>query len=297
MNVKIVDPLAVRPGSYNLRIVPTEGNMNSAYWELTNANGGEIYEGVDTIRSSRPIGEINEEIIFELGLSIQLTNPKAVANSNAATITAGEAKGGDLIAGALLSSSITFAEPSKAWLTGVADNDALQSLDWIRAGGVTGADDQDLSNTWLDYFHRWYQYSDIDLDGDGNTPDSTIVKTPMDAKSEFEGCVGGWWAPYRLTSVSYNYDLGQQTPYLHPAFTDAYYFNPDPNEYDISNIDEWNPGKLVSLISNDMNNLASVDIVFTNDQSKWTRCPVIEMGNDPVLTQGNAKAMRKKNDP
>lgn len=289
VNVKIVDPLAVRTGSYILKIVPSSGNMNEAYWELTNANGGEIYEGVEVIRSSRPIGEINEEIIFELGLSIQLTNPKAVATSNAATITANEAKGGDLIAGALLSSSITFADPSKAWLTGVADNDGLQALDWIRAGGVMGSDEQDLSNAYLDYFHRYYKQLGVDNNGDGNL-DSAIVKTPMDAKSEFENCVGGWWAPYRLASLSYNYDLEQKTPYVHPAFTDAYYYNSDPNEYDYSNINEWNPSKLVSMISNDMNNLASVDIVFTNDQSKWTRCPVIELGNDPALTQGGARA-------
>lgn len=286
LNVKIVDPLAIRTGNYILKIVPGEGTMNEAYWELTNANGGEIYEGVDTIRSSRPIGEINEEIIFELGLSIQLTNPKPLATSNAATITAGEAKGGDVIAGALLSSSITFADPSKTWLSGVADNDASQALDWIRAGGLTGADNEDLGNAWLDYFHKGVL-----------GPQGVYIETPMDAKSEFENCVGGWWAPYRLTSVSYNYEMSQETPYVHPAFTDAYYFNPDPNSYDIANADQWNPGKLVSMISNDMNNLSSVDIVFTNDKTKWTRCPVIEMGSDPLLTQGNAKAFSLRKAP
>lgn len=275
LNVKIVDPLAIRTGNYILKIVPGEGTMNEAYWEITNANGGEIYDGVDTIRSSRPIGEINEEIIFELGLSIQLTNPKPLAKPN--KIEAGAAKGGDVIAGALLSSSITFADPSKTWLTGVADNDAAQALDWIRAGGVTGSDQEDLSNAWLDYFH------------DGVTSSTGNIRTPMDSKSEFEGCVGGWWAPYRLTSIAYDYTNLQPVDYVHPAFTDAFYYDPT-NEYDIPNENQYNPGKLVSLISNDMNNLGSVDIVFTNDESKWTRCPVIELGNDPLLTQGGAKA-------
>ncbi|MBO7276774.1 MAG: hypothetical protein J6U84_02310 [Bacteroidales bacterium] len=277
LNVKIVDPLAVRTGSYILKIVPGEGTMNEAYWEITNANGGEVYEGVDVIRSSRPIGEINEEIIFELGLSIQLTNPKPLAGSNASTITAGEAKGGEVIAGALLSSSITFADPSKTWLYGMADNDASQVTDWIRAGGVTGSDAEDLSNAWLDYFHT------------GIMGSLSAIKTPMDSKSEFENCVGGWWAPYRLTSVSYDYVNNRRTEYVHPAFTDAYYYD-SSNEFDIPNENQYNPGKLLSLISNDMNNLASVDIVFTNDESKWTRCPVIELGNDPLLTQGGAKA-------
>lgn len=41
--------------------------------------------------------------------------------------------------------------------------------------------------------------------------------------------------------------------------------------------------------------LPSVDIVLTSDRSKWTRCPVIEMGRDINLNIGNAKwgAMRK----
>lgn len=38
-----------------------------------------------------------------------------------------------------------------------------------------------------------------------------------------------------------------------------------------------------------MNNLSSVDIVFTSDKTKWTRCPVIEMGHDQEQTEGKAK--------
>jgi hypothetical protein len=36
--------------------------------------------------------------------------------------------------------------------------------------------------------------------------------------------------------------------------------------------------------------LPSVDIVLTSDQSKWTRCPVFELGRDASLTVGGAKA-------
>ncbi|MCH2224350.1 MAG: T9SS C-terminal target domain-containing protein [Crocinitomicaceae bacterium] len=41
--------------------------------------------------------------------------------------------------------------------------------------------------------------------------------------------------------------------------------------------------------------MPSVDIVFTNDKSKWTRCPVIELGRDNALNVGNAEPgqMRK----
>ncbi len=34
----------------------------------------------------------------------------------------------------------------------------------------------------------------------------------------------------------------------------------------------------------------SIDIIITSDQSKWTRCPVFELGRDINLTEGGAKA-------
>jgi len=40
-------------------------------------------------------------------------------------------------------------------------------------------------------------------------------------------------------------------------------------------------------VFNKMDSLVNVDIVFTPDKSKWTRCPVIEAGTDKVLTEGN----------
>jgi hypothetical protein len=38
-----------------------------------------------------------------------------------------------------------------------------------------------------------------------------------------------------------------------------------------------------------LNRLKSVDVVITPDKSKWTRCPVIEMQPDTLLSQGNVR--------
>ena len=278
LNVKIVDPLKLRTGSFLLRIEPAaSGVMNESYWVLTNADPTlPIYGDVMEVRSSRPIGEVNEEIIFDLGISIQLTNPKDIASSNAASISSREAKGGELIEGSLLSSSITFKNPAKAWLAGIVDSDASKATDWIRTGGVTGADDENLGNAWLDYYHTGYTNSN-----------NLSIKTPMDARSEYENCAGGWWAPYRLTSAT--------NEYLHPAFLEAHFFTSNDAAMGADSLILTNPAKISSLICNDMNNLSSVDIVFTNDKSKWTRCPVIEMGSDPLLTEGGAKRFALRN--
>lgn len=46
-----------------------------------------------------------------------------------------------------------------------------------------------------------------------------------------------------------------------------------------------------------MAELASVDIVITPDKSKWTRCVVIEMSEDPLLSIGNADKFQARRSP
>lgn len=73
-----------------------------------------------------------------------------------------------------------------------------------------------------------------------------------DEGENYEKIVGGTWAPYRLAS---KYEHG-------PA--------------GLSNTHN----------SFDLLQLQSVNIVFTSDKSKWTRCPVIETGDDATSSEG-----------
>jgi len=41
----------------------------------------------------------------------------------------------------------------------------------------------------------------------------------------------------------------------------------------------------------------SVDLVFTNEKDKWTRCVVVEMCDDATISQGNAQKMKPRNRP
>jgi len=76
----------------------------------------------------------------------------------------------------------------------------------------------------------------------------------LDPESHFEKIIGGTWAPYRMVAK------GDQDGFNGPAFAT----------------------QLVHA-SNKMENLYSVDVVFTADKSKWTRCPVVETGDDKTL--------------
>ncbi len=57
--------------------------------------------------------------------------------------------------------------------------------------------------------------------------------------------------------------------------------------YILASDSKYGPANYLSLAS--YGYLQSVDLVFTNDKSKWTRCPVMEICEDYQLSEGNAK--------
>ncbi|HTX88861.1 MAG TPA: hypothetical protein VMC08_07735 [Bacteroidales bacterium] len=78
---------------------------------------------------------------------------------------------------------------------------------------------------------------------------------PWDPNKDFGKIQGGTWAPYFMCAYA------QQNQYG-PAY--------NRNSKDVAAMDM----------------LCSVDIVFTPDKTKWTRCPVIEMCPDKTLSEG-----------
>ena len=83
--------------------------------------------------------------------------------------------------------------------------------------------------------------------------------TRQDPLGAYLNVLGGSWGPLKLASN--NVDFG---PQVKPSFA--------------------------SFIRNDLyENMKSVDVVFTADQSLWTRCIVIETGGDANLSEGNAE--------
>jgi hypothetical protein len=210
INVKVVDPLNVKPGTFTLKFVDTLP-IGTTNWVLYYEHNGTF----DTIHSQKTIEVANEQLLLDYGLAItigQVANPGDVEKA---------------INNGLLESSITFADSSKRWLTGVPDFDQPGPFNWIRSGTLE----------------------------DAATPDNNDY-IGLDPEQHYEKIVGGTWAPYRLAS---RYEHGPQ----------------------------WKQ----FFVLNRMENLHSVDIVFTADKSKWTRCPVIETGEDVNLSEGKAEKM------
>lgn len=78
----------------------------------------------------------------------------------------------------------------------------------------------------------------------------------LDPTEQFEKLINRTWAPYRMAS---KYDNGPAGTSTHSSYK--------------------------------LNILESVDIVYTSDKSKWTRCVVLEAGDDPTASEGNVKKL------
>ncbi|MFH0865149.1 MAG: T9SS type A sorting domain-containing protein, partial [Bacteroidota bacterium] len=229
VNVKVVDPLNVKSGNYTLKfIADTVSTVDSASWQLLYNNN------LDTVFSEKTIRVANEQLLLDLGLSITIEQVYKPGNIAAAT------KNG------FLEATISYADSSKRWLTGVPDIDGGGYWNWIRSG--TNKDDipanSDIEeNNWID-------------------PDENYEKMIPGIFG-----LGGTWAPYRLCSRKSDDGSGV----LGYGLAYSTYHSLCKMEY-----------------------LASVDIVFTPDQSKWSRCVVLETCDDPVLAEGNAKKFNKR---
>ncbi|MFA8451350.1 MAG: hypothetical protein ACEPOW_11715 [Bacteroidales bacterium] len=98
---------------------------------------------------------------------------------------------------------------------------------------------------------------------------SSSATSNADPNGVYEKIAMGTWSPYNLIA---SHDEG------------AYLYSPLP--YKQSKKDEKK-----------MNRLGSVDIVFTADKSKWTRCPVFEMCPDSKISQNNGEKFQLRKSP
>lgn len=117
-----------------------------------------------------------------------------------------------------------------------------------------GIEDNNIPNNPLNWIRSG------NADGDWNGPNDFL-----DPREIYAKIIRGTWAPYILTS--YYGDPGGQGD-ASPAY------------------------KSQSKTYCKMSELASVDIVITPDKALWTRCPVIEMCADEVLSEGNVERFR-----
>ncbi len=288
VNVKVIDPLKVQNTTYTLKLMQWRGlgkpavplekkdgdilnmgviNPDSATWVLIDNNTGVTYQLDTTLRMGK------EYVMPEIGLSItmeQVLDPATIlSGTNSYTVSKSIYKAGDFI-----EATMTFAEPHKAWLTGIVDQITSPNpspFNWIRSGVAS----IDASSGC--------PVAEEKPDCGGPIWGSAGCTNWTDKDNVMANILGGTWAPYCITAYSGKNLPGGCDIYAGPGYDSRL-------NYGLSIVDA-NPSKVEPAY------LSSIDLVITPDKSKWTRCLVIEMQDDPNLSEGNAKKFEIRKHP
>jgi len=172
------------------------------------------------------------------------------------TLAQAELPGYDQVnGGGYLTSDITFDDPSKPWMWGVQDATDSSFANWIRSGNVQSYNKPSPCN-----------FNDYNK-ADTNSFYENMLANFSPTKST--------WAPYALAA--------------------GYYYGGHTGTGTVCGFEVG-----AAVLSGDssrsmMNRLTDVNIVFTSDMSKWTRCAVIEEQEDPALAEGGANKFFLRN--
>lgn len=190
INVKIVDPLNVKAGRFQLRFYNQKdangfftGDIADARWYLTDLNSPG-----DTIWSETTIRVANEQIIPEYGISVDIGQYQYLRNNASSTLATFYPD--------LLQSSIRFTSGPADWLSGVADEEGPTFANWIRAGSVS----EDATQQ-----PPCYRFPDGSLD-----PFIFNDHLNVDDRQIYEDVVGGILSPARL-AAAYNCGISPMT--------------------------------------------------------------------------------------
>lgn len=212
ITVKVIDPLEVKAGVYQVQFIDTitPTSLDDAAWTLI------LPDGSDPIPSDQGIAIENEQLFLTQGISITIKQSKNPGVER------------DLGNG-LIGSSIEYEDEALRWLGGFSDREGQLDANWIRSGTST--------------------YGTSPGDDPYDDAFTIIAGTEVfkDPEQDYESMIDKTWAPYRL--VSYR-DAGGVI------------------------LDAVGIGGAIS--TNDIEITPSVDIVFTSDKTKWSRCMVLE---------------------
>jgi len=265
LNAKVINPLDVISANYiwwqDTLVPDTIQNITGrpevygdtvvkqvGNWEIENISTGKTWES----DANTLYG--NEQLFDDLGISVNVEQPFYPG-----PIAYGKINDDntfktvyDIFApnNGLIEATIQYADSSHQWLSGIEDIDVPgDPLDWIRSGS-----------------HKEDANTGTIANNDWNTNSSP--PKPWDPGEVYEKILNGTWAPYCLTAYSGIDDLNIG-----------------------ESVNQNSVGPAISSISKNgspLKDIASIDIVFTNDKTLWTRSPVIEMSYDAVLAEGNA---------
>lgn len=200
VNVKIIDPLNVVPTDYAIwyqdfrdiyiehvtgdpAIVGDRAQKRVFKWVLKDLETEEEFVSDTTTELS------SENIFIERGISINIVQPWNIGPILVGTSGNDEKASYAILStnNGVLSSSLTYADSSYRWLSGIRDSDAIPAnpLNWIRSGSYVDQDNP--------------QNNDYNM-----ASSSTGTSKPYDPNGVYEKIADGMFAPYILGNISKN---------------------------------------------------------------------------------------------
>ncbi len=130
INVKVIDPVLVKPMDWQLAIKGPVSATNgydkgvigaSSYWQLTGTGNGTSV----TIYSEDSLNQINEQILSDYGISLTINQVQRPGDNPSS-------------GNGYIGSNVVFDDQSKPWLAGVQDgSDSGNVFNWERSGSDT----------------------------------------------------------------------------------------------------------------------------------------------------------------
>jgi hypothetical protein len=196
------------------------------------------------IRSATSIAELNEQIIREFGFSITIAQVGEPGNFTPAKNPANGIRFDPGPNNGAIGAELEYANPAKPWLFGQADFEA---------------------GSYVNFQKTSKNEKDFDFDPEG----------PLGHMGD------GFFYPYVLCDADVPLDpfSSPDSRMLTPAWTGRIGGNLLNNQI-IGGSNLSQAGNRYSLL----NALPNVDIVFTSDKSKWSRCVIIESANEYFST-------------
>lgn len=256
VDIKVIDPLNLAEGNYILKFQNMESKVDDEKWTLYRTYTDESgFSQTDSVVSTSLVSEINEQLILDWGISVNINQQYYVNGTGPEQNMYTEPIG----------ATITYADSSLAWLTGVSDDDQYYPTNWIRSG-TTDENENDnpggcQPSNWI--FNQC-SYNDKTLDED----------------QLYEKMLDGIVAPFnRVGHENYGMPIG----------------SPGDVATDNSLSGDWS--NIVATQSKaSFKQLHDVDIVITRDPNLWTRCPVLETNNNESQTEHGDDIIEMRSD-
>lgn len=268
--VKVVDPIKLPEADFTLWMRDSSGlsttrfdslNASKTYWFIRNNTTGEVKAGTN------PIGNPNEQMFNDWGISITINQ----------SIMPGDAENIKDASNGYLDSKIIWEDPAQKWLSNITDEDPIYTqfgygtqFNWIRSGntGKAGTAAASFNNP---------EIHDFGIGG-----------VALDPRRNYSKIIDGTWSPYALAA---KWRTPATTPAKLPTFGPGW-DNVDAIPTAFGAPPVVSDGR--ASLDNPIKDLHGIDLVITPDRSKWTRCVVVETGEDYRFNLNHADKMDRR---